>query len=59
LAEALATLPDAQREAIVLHYLQSWPLAAIGEHQSRSTKAVGSLLHRVLKQLRAHLSDLE
>jgi RNA polymerase sigma-70 factor (ECF subfamily) len=59
LAEALATLPDAQREAIVLHYLQGWPLASIGEHQGRSTKAVGSLLHRGLKQLRAHLPDME
>jgi RNA polymerase sigma-70 factor (ECF subfamily) len=59
LAEALATLPDVQREAVVLHYLHGWSLAAIGAHQGRSPKAVGSLLHRGLKQLRAHLPDPE
>jgi RNA polymerase sigma-70 factor (ECF subfamily) len=59
LAEALAMLPDDHREAIVLHYLQGWSLASIGTHQGRSTKAVGSLLHRGLKQLRAHLPDTE
>jgi RNA polymerase sigma-70 factor (ECF subfamily) len=58
-AEALAALPDAQREAVVLHYLQGWPLAAIGAHLGRGPKAVGGLLHRGLVQLRAQLRDLE
>src|SRR5262249_4899528 len=32
LATALEGLPDAQREALVLHYLESWPLDRISEH---------------------------
>jgi RNA polymerase sigma-70 factor (ECF subfamily) len=55
LAEALDALPEAQREAIVLHYWQDWPLAEIGTHLGRSPAAVAGLLHRGLKKLRATL----
>jgi RNA polymerase sigma-70 factor (ECF subfamily) len=55
LAEALAGLPEAQREAVVLHYWQDWTVAAIAEHLGRSTTAVAGLLKRGLRQLRNHL----
>jgi RNA polymerase sigma-70 factor (ECF subfamily) len=58
LAEALATLPDDQREAIVLHYLQGWPLADVGRHLGdRTAKAAGALVHRGLARLRNLLSE--
>jgi RNA polymerase sigma-70 factor (ECF subfamily) len=59
LAEALGTLPDAQREAIVLHYWQDWSLAEIGNHLDRSPSAVAGLLHRGLKKLRMTLKFTE
>ena len=53
LAEAMEELPDAQREALVLHYWQGQSLAEIGEQLGRTPAAVAGLLHRGLKQLRA------
>ncbi len=55
LADALATLPDDQREALELHYLHGWPLAEIAARLDRSAKAVGGLLHRGLIRLREGL----
>ena len=57
LAEALARIPDAQREAVVLHHLQEWPLAEVAEQLGRSESAVAGLLHRGLKSLRHMLED--
>jgi RNA polymerase sigma-70 factor (ECF subfamily) len=57
LADALADLPVAQREAVVLHYWQGWPLADIGVHLGRTPAAVAGLLHRGLKQLRSLLAE--
>jgi RNA polymerase sigma-70 factor (ECF subfamily) len=59
LADALAKLPDAQREAVILHYWQDWPVAAIAEHLGRSGTAVAGLLKRGLQQLRELLQDRE
>ena len=59
LAQALDTLPEPQREAIVLHYWQDWPLARIGAHLGRSPAAVAGLLHRGLKKLRTTLELAE
>jgi RNA polymerase sigma-70 factor (ECF subfamily) len=59
LAEAVSALPDDQREAVVLHYLHGWPLAEVGLHLGRSSKAVGALLHRGLGRLRSRLRELE
>jgi RNA polymerase sigma-70 factor, ECF subfamily len=59
LAEALAGLPEAQREAVVLHYWQGWSLAEIGEQMGRSTGSVAGLVHRGLKQLRGQLHEPE
>lgn len=59
LSEALLNLPEAQREALVLHYFQGWTVAAISGQLERSTTAVVGLLHRGLKQLRTRLQELE
>ena len=59
LAEALAQLPEAQREALVQHYWQDRPLADIGRDLGRSPAAVAGLLHRGLKQLRTLLQEPE
>jgi RNA polymerase sigma-70 factor (ECF subfamily) len=52
MADALAQLPLAQREAIVLHHLQGLPLAEVGRQLEKSPAAVAGLLHRGLKRLR-------
>lgn len=52
LADALAQLPDTQREAIVLHHLQGCSLAETARHLERSDAAVAGLLRRGLKKLR-------
>ncbi|MHB1425093.1 MAG: sigma-70 family RNA polymerase sigma factor [Gemmataceae bacterium] len=49
LANALAALPDAQREAIVLHYWQGCSLAQTAEQLGCSPAAVAGLLHRGLR----------
>jgi RNA polymerase sigma-70 factor (ECF subfamily) len=59
LTRALATLPEAQREALLLKHCQGWTLAEIGRHLDRSPTAVASLLQRGLKQLREHLRGRE
>jgi RNA polymerase sigma-70 factor, ECF subfamily len=59
LAQALADLPEAQREAVVLHYWQGQSLAEIGEQLGRTPAAVAGLLHRGLKQLRGLLQEPE
>jgi RNA polymerase sigma-70 factor (ECF subfamily) len=57
LADALATLPPEQREAVVLHYLEGQPVADIARRLGRSTAAVGGLLKRGLKKLRTYLNE--
>lgn len=56
-AAALADLPDAQREALVLQHWHGWSLAEIAAHLGRTPAAVAGLLHRGLKQLRMALAD--
>jgi RNA polymerase sigma-70 factor, ECF subfamily len=58
LAEELAALPAAQREALTLHYLQGMTVAEVGEELGKSSTAVVGLLHRGLKQLRNRLQEL-
>jgi RNA polymerase sigma-70 factor (ECF subfamily) len=55
LAAALGELPEAQRDALILHYLQGKPLAEIAERMGRTPGAVGALLQRGLKRLRGRL----
>jgi RNA polymerase sigma-70 factor (ECF subfamily) len=59
LADALATLPEAQRQALELRYWQGWSLAQIAEHLGRSHEAVAGLLKRGLQQLRTQLHEEE
>jgi RNA polymerase sigma-70 factor (ECF subfamily) len=55
LAQALELLPEAQREAVVLHYWQGWTAAEISKHVGRSPVAVAGLIKRGLKQLRQQM----
>jgi RNA polymerase sigma-70 factor (ECF subfamily) len=57
LAEALARLPEAQRQAVELHYLRGWSLAEVAEHLGRGKPAVAGLLHRGLDKLRGWLQE--
>ena len=59
LAEALAELPEEQREAVVLHYFQGCSLAEIGRHLGRSTGSVSGLVYRGLKRLRGLFHQAE
>jgi RNA polymerase sigma-70 factor (ECF subfamily) len=59
LADALAALPQAQREAVVLRHWHGWPLAEIAARLESTTAAVTGLLHRGLKNLRKRLQHLE
>jgi RNA polymerase sigma-70 factor (ECF subfamily) len=59
LAVALARLPEAQREALVLQHWHGWSLARIAEHLGRTRAAVGRLLKRGLQQLREELDVQE
>jgi RNA polymerase sigma-70 factor, ECF subfamily len=59
LADALAALPDDERTALELRFLQQppWPLADIARHLGRPTpKAVAGLLNRGLQRLRGLLT---
>ncbi len=57
LAEALAELPQDQREAVTLHHLQGWSLAELAQHLNRSESAVAGLLHRGFRKLREVLHE--
>ncbi|HEV3263218.1 MAG TPA: sigma-70 family RNA polymerase sigma factor [Gemmataceae bacterium] len=59
LANALAALPEAQREALVLQHWHGWKLAQIARHLGRSQAAVAGLLKRGLRQLRQHVHEPE
>lgn len=55
LAEALAELPEGQREALILRHWDGWSLKEISRSMDRTPEAVAGLLKRGLKQLRAAL----
>jgi RNA polymerase sigma-70 factor (ECF subfamily) len=57
LAEALSTLPDAQREAVERHYLRGEPVAAIAAAMGKTPAALAGLLKRGLRHLRTILGD--
>jgi RNA polymerase sigma-70 factor (ECF subfamily) len=58
-SDALARLPEPQREAVVLHYLQGLPLAEVAGQLERSEASAAGLLYRGLKKLRDLLRDRE
>jgi RNA polymerase sigma-70 factor, ECF subfamily len=51
-ADALIQLPEAQREAIVLHHLQGCTLTESARSLGKTDAAVAGLLHRGLRKLR-------
>jgi RNA polymerase sigma-70 factor (ECF subfamily) len=57
LAQAMAGLPEAMREVLLLKHCHGWSVAEIGDHLGRSRASVASLLRRGLKHLREHLHD--
>ncbi len=59
LADAMAALPDNQREAIILRHWQGMSLADIAQELNCTTAAVTGLLYRGQKALRNQLRDLE
>jgi RNA polymerase sigma-70 factor (ECF subfamily) len=59
LADALAALPDAQREALLLQHWHGCSLAEIGRQMGRSPAAVAGLLKRGLSRLRGLLKEAE
>jgi RNA polymerase sigma-70 factor (ECF subfamily) len=59
LANALAQLAEAQRDAIVRHHLQGCSLSETAAHLGRSDAAVAGLLHRGLRKLREVMASTE
>jgi RNA polymerase sigma-70 factor (ECF subfamily) len=57
LAQALDQLPPDQRTAVELHHLQGRPVAELAALLERDAGAVGALLYRGLKKLRALLRE--
>jgi RNA polymerase sigma-70 factor, ECF subfamily len=57
LAEALAELPEDNREALVLHYCEGLPLVAVAGQMGRTTASVAGILKRGLKRLRELLHE--
>lgn len=59
LAASLMKLPDTQKEALRLRYLEGWSLKRISDHLQKSEMAVAGLLKRGLQGLRQELIDEE
>jgi RNA polymerase sigma-70 factor (ECF subfamily) len=59
LADALKSLPEPQREVVVLKHLRGWTLQCIAEQLGRTVPAVASLLRRGLEELRRRLAPEE
>jgi RNA polymerase sigma-70 factor, ECF subfamily len=55
LAQALAVLPDDQREAVRLRHLECWALAEIARQLGRSPAATAGLIKRGMQALRRQL----
>jgi RNA polymerase sigma-70 factor (ECF subfamily) len=59
LAAELDGLPEGQRRAVELHYLQGCPLEEVARLLNRSKPSVAGLLHRGLEALRGRLNPPE
>lgn len=57
LARALAGLPEEQRVALELRYLQGWPVVAIGQVLNGSRSQVARHLRQGLRTVRTALGD--
>lgn len=54
-AQAVQRLPELQRDAVRLHYLEGMKLSEVASELGKSTGAVAGLLHRGMKTLRKQL----
>ena len=57
LRDAIAALPETQREIITLFYLQDIPVKQIAEILGKSENAVKVTLHRARERLREYIGD--
>jgi RNA polymerase sigma-70 factor (ECF subfamily) len=57
LAEVIAKLPEAQREAVVLHHLQGLSLSEVAHQIGKTEAAIAGLLFRGLKTLHSLLTQ--
>ena len=57
LADAIAQLPDDQRQAVELRHLQGLATAEIAARMNRNVAAIGGLLQRGLRSLRVSLDE--
>lgn len=54
-AQGIQSLPEDQRDAVVMYYWEDCTLADVGAHLNRSAAAAAGLVHRGLKRLREHM----
>ena len=59
LEDALAKLPERQREVLQLRYFHGWAVKEICLHLKLSLPAVAGLLHNGVKNMRKHLEESE
>ncbi|MCC9601899.1 sigma-70 family RNA polymerase sigma factor [Stieleria sp. JC731] len=57
ISQAIAKLPEAQADAVRLHYLEGMKLSEVAEELGKSTGAIAGLLHRGMKALRKQLDQ--
>ncbi|WP_425572468.1 sigma-70 family RNA polymerase sigma factor [Novipirellula caenicola] len=57
IAVAIEQLPEAQREAIRLHYIEGMKLSEVAAQLDKSSGAIAGLLHRGMKALREQLGE--
>ncbi len=57
LAEALESLPEAQREVVLMRHWEGYSLAEVADRLGRTPPSVVGLLQRGLKALRERLAD--
>ena len=58
-ADAIMSLPEAQREVILGHYVRGLPIARLAQIQDRTVPAVAGLIRRALERLREILREAE
>lgn len=58
LSQAIEQLPEEQREAVRLHYLEGLKLAECAARMGKTTGAIAGLLHRGMKALRHELKPV-
>lgn len=56
-ADAVERLPESQREAVRLHYLEGMKLSEVAQQLDKTSGAIAGLLHRGMKTLREQLEQ--